>query len=147
MQKVALPHETANSDESTAPTTSTACCRTQADPFHRSAIAVHSVVTDPPTAVHALAETQDTPSRSSPPTVRGSIRRHDEPFHCSTSAAPPGPPTAMQIDAEVHETLFSTPWPSGFSDIGSALHPRTSPRQCAVATTCRTHELPQKSMV
>jgi hypothetical protein len=76
-------------------------------PFHRSA---SGPAPDPPTAVHADAEVQDTPFRA-PPWDRLGVGwiRHRVPFHCSATAwAAPVvvtlPPTAMQADGAVHAT-------------------------------------------
>jgi hypothetical protein len=67
-----------------------------------------------PTAVHAVAESQDTAHRpvcSSPPNSRGKLGvgwiAHRFPFHRSTNVVPEPPPTAVQTVREAHDTADS----------------------------------------
>jgi hypothetical protein len=76
-------------------------------PFHRSA---RVPAAEPPTAVHADAEVQDTPFRAPPPAGVGvGWMLHLEPFHRSATArCTPAvvmlAPTAVHADADVQAT-------------------------------------------
>jgi hypothetical protein len=76
-------------------------------PFHRSArvLAVAPKGSEDPTAVHADADVQDTPSRlltAAPGGLGMGSTRQEWPFHCSARLTP-GPEDLVYVPTAMHE--------------------------------------------
>jgi hypothetical protein len=106
-----------------------------------------------PTAVQAVADTHQTPSRTPLTFGLGTID-HLVPFHDSTSA-PPDSPTAVQALADTHDTpLRKPPWPLfpggttdqlvPFHDSISLLTPVSVNDPTAVHALADTHDTPAR---
>ena len=91
----------------------------QAVPFHRSArvtVVVERLGLEFPTAVQAVDDVQDTPSRTLMwPAVLGVVWMvHAVPSQCSAKVEPdpafgyPERPTAVQSESDVHDTALNT---------------------------------------
>jgi hypothetical protein len=68
-----------------------------------------------PAAMHADADTQDTPFKPPPPCGGLGVAWmvHLAPFHASASVPPLNPPTAVQADGEAHDTALRPAPPPG----------------------------------
>lgn len=81
---------------------------------------------DPPTAVQAVAELQDTPVRRMPEGLSGVLVGTTvqlEPFQVSASVPDIDPPTAMQSVDDAQATEFNQPAPAAGLGVGVMRHP------------------------